>query len=204
MAYRRQWLRPPKLREYYVDGCPDVDGIQDARYQVYWAVVDGRMRARLGGRVLSPEEVFRLRDSQWSGEGEDRHALPADIELSVEDALTIWGSEGLLNNANSKAPTPTAGAAPAEAHEAPGSTRKNQSSRAVTPEPSTIGGAPLLANRPRKQGSVLAAVAAIFPSGVPLIKAAELLHQINEWLREKGHETVKGDTVARALGRRRQ
>jgi len=96
-----------------------VDGIQDARYQVYWAVVDGRMRARLGGRVLSPEEVFRLRESQWSGEGEDRYALPADIELSVEDALTIWGSEGYVNGAERTAPTEGAGAARSEARVTP-------------------------------------------------------------------------------------
>ena len=114
MAYRRQWLRPFKLREYYLDGRSGVGGIQDAVYQLYWAVVDGRLRARHEGRILSSEEIYELRRTQWSSGGVHRCELPHDIELSVEDALMIWGNDGQASINERVAPESTGGAALAE------------------------------------------------------------------------------------------
>jgi hypothetical protein len=77
-----------KLREYYVDQF--VSNVRDAEYQLYWAVVDGKIRARHGGRLLTPEEAYALRNERWSLVEGDLYALPSDLELSVEDAKHIW------------------------------------------------------------------------------------------------------------------
>jgi hypothetical protein len=81
-----EWLRPLKLREYYVDH--RYSDAQEAEKQLYLAVIRGEVRARLNGRVLGPEwlkQVSRLTDplGPW--------VLPPDLELSVEDAERLWG-----------------------------------------------------------------------------------------------------------------
>jgi hypothetical protein len=75
-----------KLREYYVDQF--VSNVRDAEHQLYWAVVEGNIRARHSGRLLTPEEAYALREKRWSPV--DLYALPPDLELSVEDAKRIW------------------------------------------------------------------------------------------------------------------
>jgi hypothetical protein len=80
-----EWLRPLKLREYYVDHrCDDVT---EAQKQLYLAVVRGDVRARLKGRLLGPEWLDQLAKMKTS----DPFELPPDLELSVEDAERIWG-----------------------------------------------------------------------------------------------------------------
>src|SRR5262249_26537547 len=80
--YTRQWLRPLKLREYYVD--PFVPDVRDAEYQLYWAVVEGNIRARHKGKTMTREEAYMLREKRWSDAEGVSYQLPADIELSVE------------------------------------------------------------------------------------------------------------------------
>ena len=87
--YTRQWLRPTKLREY-CGSDQFVPDVRDAEYQLYWAVVDGNIRARHGGRLLTPEEAHALREKSWSSVEGDLYALPSDLELSVKDAKHIW------------------------------------------------------------------------------------------------------------------
>jgi hypothetical protein len=87
MRYRRQWLRPLKLREYYVD--PFVPDVPRAEYELYWAVVEGAIRARHKGQELTLEEAYALREKRWSDGKDDHHALPPDLELSVVDAERI-------------------------------------------------------------------------------------------------------------------
>jgi hypothetical protein len=103
MTYTRHWLRPSKLREYYVD--PYVRGVRDAEYQLYWAVVEGNVRARLNGRLLTSKETHALRDKRWSDAEDDIYALPPDIELSVEDAKRIWVQPGQLREPTLTPPT---------------------------------------------------------------------------------------------------
>jgi len=102
-GHKRQWLRPLKLREYYVDAY--VPNLRDAQHQLYWAVVDGKLRARHKGRILTSEEANALHVSEflggrvfkrWSDCPTELYALPADIELSVEDAERIWGDLSLM------------------------------------------------------------------------------------------------------------
>ena len=89
--YERQWLRQSKIQKYYLYfGDSDFDFVsQKSRdYELYWAVIDGKVRAKHEGKILDAEALFRLRKTQWSPT--DMHALPADLELSVEDVKSIW------------------------------------------------------------------------------------------------------------------
>jgi hypothetical protein len=86
--YKRQWLSPMKLREYYVNQF--VPNVRDAEYQLFWAVVNRDIRARHSGRLLTPEEANALCKKSWSSVEGDIYALPPDLELSVEDAEHIW------------------------------------------------------------------------------------------------------------------
>jgi hypothetical protein len=108
MAYTRQWLRPLKLREYYVDWY--VRDPRDAEHDLYWAVVDGAVRTRLEGRLLTSEEAYALRKKRWSDAEE--YALPADLELSVADAKRFWGQPDDLSS-KSLRPTPSKSLRPA-------------------------------------------------------------------------------------------
>ena len=92
MAYKRQWLRPLKLLEHVIEWAPSVRGVEDAEYQLYWAVIEGNVRARLEGKDLDAATRERLRTTRWSDDPNEHWELPADIELSVEDAERIWRS----------------------------------------------------------------------------------------------------------------
>ena len=82
-----EWLRPSKLREYYVDR--RFGDVNEAERQLYFAVIGGKVRARSKGRVLGPEWLTQL--SKMKFHDTNAFALPPDLELSVEDAKRIWG-----------------------------------------------------------------------------------------------------------------
>ena len=82
-----EWLRPLKLREYYMDHY--FDDVMEAERQLYFAVIGGKVRARSKGRVLGPEWLTQL--SKMKFHDTDAFALPPDLEVSVEDAKRIWG-----------------------------------------------------------------------------------------------------------------
>jgi len=87
MAYRRNWLRPLKILETYVRGAPGDRRIEDAKHQLYHAVIDGEVRARHKGRVLDAEALHEIRTQKH---GDEAYDLPSDIELSVVDAEAVW------------------------------------------------------------------------------------------------------------------
>jgi hypothetical protein len=82
-----EWLRPLKLREYYIDH--RFGDVKEAERQLYFAVIGGKVRARSKGRVLGSEWLKQL--SKMRFVDNNIFALPPDIELSVEDAKRIWG-----------------------------------------------------------------------------------------------------------------
>jgi hypothetical protein len=81
---RSQWLRPMKLREYYVDHA--VSDVHGAEKQLYLAVIKGEVRAMLNGRVLGPGWLKQVERLKY----DDPFTLPPDLELSVEDAKRKW------------------------------------------------------------------------------------------------------------------
>jgi hypothetical protein len=89
MTYKRRWLRPSKLREYYIP----IQNVGTAAYELYWAVIDSDVRVRRNGRILTKQEAYALSERRWSDDECDTYALPADIELSVEDAERIWSQQ---------------------------------------------------------------------------------------------------------------
>jgi len=180
MSYTRRWLRPLKLREYYVD--PFVPHVRDADYQLYWAVMDGSIRARLKGRTLTKKEAGKLRESRWGDEGDD-HALPPDIDLSVEDAKLIWGSSDLRALADMPV------VAKQSAHRA----GLDQLERRPH-------------GRPARDRAQLA-IEELFPNGVPnqaMLPDKLLCGRVGDWLDENNLLRVSGDTILRASGRRRK
>jgi hypothetical protein len=76
-----------KILETYVLGAPGVRRIEDAKHQLYHAVIDGEVRARHKGRVLDAESLHEIRSQKWGNEPYD---LPSDMELSVVDAEAVW------------------------------------------------------------------------------------------------------------------
>ncbi len=83
-----EWLRPLKLREYYVDSA--VRTVEDAERQLWVAVILGDVRARSGGVEYGPE--WRKQLAYMTFDKDNPFALPPDIELSVEDARRKWGT----------------------------------------------------------------------------------------------------------------
>ena len=80
-----EWLSSRKLREYHIDlVVPDV---REASKQLFLAVAAGVVRARCQGVICDPRwfRPFAFDDS-------NPHALPPDVELSVEDAQQKWAS----------------------------------------------------------------------------------------------------------------
>jgi hypothetical protein len=74
-----KWLRPLKVREYYLDS--HFDSIRAADKWLYLAVVRGVVRARSKGLVLGPEWVKQL--SKMPYDDDNPFALPP--ELSIDD-----------------------------------------------------------------------------------------------------------------------
>jgi hypothetical protein len=172
--YTRQWLRPMKLREYYVDLF--VPNVRDAEHQLYWAVVEGNIRARHSGHLLTPEEAYALREKRWSLVEGDLYALPPDLELSVEDAKRIW-----MEVALPESPTRTLVQAdesqPESHHKA----------------------APAL-ERARR------AIKELYLDDVPdqsNISNKRLCAEVLAWLEANKQEKVGDDTILRAAGRRK-
>ena len=85
--HKRQWLGQRKIQDYYLNSNNFLN-IKDMDYQFYWAVVDGKIRSRLEGKILSGEELYNLSTKKWSDI--DRYALPVDLEISVEDVEKIF------------------------------------------------------------------------------------------------------------------
>jgi hypothetical protein len=86
---RPRWISPTKLREYYADYLFPNEG-ENPQYEMYRAVIGGAIRVRHSGRMLTPTEVAALGEKRWSEAEGGEYALPADITLSVEDALRVW------------------------------------------------------------------------------------------------------------------
>jgi hypothetical protein len=82
-----EWAHPVKLRENYPDYL--VSAKDDPEYQIYRAVLDGAIRVRHNGRILTKQEAGALGEKRWSDAEGDYYALPPDIELSVEDAKRV-------------------------------------------------------------------------------------------------------------------
>jgi hypothetical protein len=184
--YKRQWLRPLKLREYCVD--PFVRDVRNAEYQLYWAVVEGNIRAKHNGKTLTPEEAYALREKRWSNAEGDLYQLPADIELSVEDAEHIWGGAQL--------PLPKSLTRALNVGNVTALGEENQPERQQQRQPR---------GNPARD-SAQRAIDALYPSGVPdqaTISNARLCHAAGKWLKENGYANVSDDTILRAAGRRK-
>jgi hypothetical protein len=76
-----KWLKPLKVREYYLDS--HFDSIKAADKWLYLAVVRGVVRARSKGLVLGSEWIKQL--SKMKYDHDNPFSLPADIELSIDD-----------------------------------------------------------------------------------------------------------------------
>jgi hypothetical protein len=81
-----KWLRPLKVREYFVDH--SVGDVMHAEKKLYLAVVCGEIRARRNGHLLGPEWLKQFRNMK--PDLDDPFALPRDLELSTEDARRLW------------------------------------------------------------------------------------------------------------------
>jgi len=55
-----KWLRPLKVREYYVDHAAGIDTVEEAEKQLWLAVTTGAVRARHNGVVYGPEWLKHL------------------------------------------------------------------------------------------------------------------------------------------------
>jgi hypothetical protein len=180
--YTRQWLRPMKLREYCVDQF--VPNVRDAEYQLYWAVVEGNIRARHSGRLLTPEAAYALREKRWSPVEGDLYALPPDLELSVEDAKRIWMEVALPESLTRTLDAGNANAQP-------------------------DGGPPERQRQPRNQPErerAKSAVAAVYPNGVPnqsTVSNVRLYKAVGDWCQQNGRPDISKDTILRAAGRRK-
>ena len=85
-GYQKKWLRAGKVIEYYIDGGPWATSYRDAEYQLYNAVMDGEIRARIDGKPFA--EFDELRKRKWNPNS--LYALPVDLELNLEDVQRIW------------------------------------------------------------------------------------------------------------------
>jgi hypothetical protein len=85
-----EWTSPRMLQEHYVEHAfPDLEGAERALFD---AVMSGEVRAR---RHANKQHIY---GPEWLKEKIKRlkvipgepHALPPDIELSIEDAMKKW------------------------------------------------------------------------------------------------------------------
>ena len=80
------WLRPLKIIEYYLDWMdPD---LAETTKELYLAVINGEVRARLNGHILGPEWFKRV--SKLKNDPAYPFELPPDLELSVDDVKRNW------------------------------------------------------------------------------------------------------------------
>jgi hypothetical protein len=61
-------------------------GCGSCEKRLHLAVINGEVRARLKGRVLGPEWLKQIAAMKY----DDPFTLPPDLELSVQDAKTLW------------------------------------------------------------------------------------------------------------------
>ena len=88
MAYQRKWLSPRNIFDHVVSGAPGVRSLRDAEYGLFYAVMEGEVRARhSNGKPVGLEELNEWADQNRAREKFD---LPPDIHLSVDDAERIW------------------------------------------------------------------------------------------------------------------
>ena len=92
------WLRPAELIKFCVNdlGMP----VGEARGRLYWAVVDGEVRAARAGKYLTVDEIKALvelipnnpKSRQAFGQKllNGEVGLPSDIDLLVTDADRLW------------------------------------------------------------------------------------------------------------------
>ena len=86
MGDEYEWISPLKMQEYYVERA--FADIGEAEKQLYLAVINGEVRARLKGLVYGPEWLKQIAKSKYHET--NPYALPPDIGLSVEDAKRKW------------------------------------------------------------------------------------------------------------------
>jgi hypothetical protein len=85
-AVTDEWLRPIKIIEYYLDWLdPD---LAETTKELYLAVLNGDVRARLNGHILGPEWFKRV--SKLKNDPAYPFELPPDLELSVDDVKRNW------------------------------------------------------------------------------------------------------------------
>ena len=85
-AVTDEWLRPLKVIEYYLDWLdPD---LAETTKELYLAVINGEVRARLNGHILGPEWFKRV--SKLKNDPAYPFELPPDLELSVDDVKRNW------------------------------------------------------------------------------------------------------------------
>ena len=83
-----EWLSPWKLTEHAADYWCGGDFRKIERHLHRW-VVRGRARARYRGEILGPDRLQEIASKRWGPPG-DPYALPADIEINVDDAERLY------------------------------------------------------------------------------------------------------------------
>jgi hypothetical protein len=96
MAYRRKCLPESKILDHYVLNASGETSLPDAKYQLYYAVLEGEIRGRIDNKPLDSHTMSRIRHESW---GDDPYDLPADLWLFVEDAEKIWPLPELFRRA---------------------------------------------------------------------------------------------------------
>ena len=86
MAYESKWLKASKALEYYIYGGPWAPTPKDAEYQLYHAVLDQEVRARIDGQLLTDMGVIRGK----SFSDDRRYVLPFNMEVNLDDVARIW------------------------------------------------------------------------------------------------------------------
>jgi hypothetical protein len=81
-----RWVSPRKLQQYHVD--PIIGDIGKAEKLLYFAVINGEVRARSQGKLFGPKLLQQIARMRFHDD--NPFALPPDIELSVDDARRKW------------------------------------------------------------------------------------------------------------------
>lgn len=84
-GFRKKWMHAGRAIERILGG-PWASSETDADYQLYNAVIEGEVRARINGKPFT--NFKKLKENTWF-EG-NIWALPADLELNLDDIDRIW------------------------------------------------------------------------------------------------------------------
>jgi hypothetical protein len=90
MSKDDKWLSPRKMIDYYVGYL--VPPTEDAEFHLYQAVIDGTVRVRCAGQLLTKAETAAFANKRWSPREGDFYALPPDIGISVSDVERVLGN----------------------------------------------------------------------------------------------------------------